>query len=218
MPELGLSPLDRILSQEAPISPDEGAIVVVRWIEAANKLAGLPPEGRAPFSWRVIVSSEPAVGYLMRGEVGQARDFLIRVYRAFHQILLAEIPHSTYDDALDRAFHAAYGPPMAEVIQEVRRGWELSYGDLARLFGVSDETARRWAQGLSEPSPRALPVLRELHDASRRLARFFRPERIAEVLRRPAELFDGETALEWILRARIRDVADRYDMLLSYQR
>jgi hypothetical protein len=36
-------------------------------------------------------------------------------------------------------------------------------------------------------------------------------------IRRPAELFDGETALAWILRGRIAEVADRYETALLYQ-
>jgi len=45
----------------------------------------------------------------------------------------------------------------------------------------------------------------------------FRPERLFQVVRRKADLFDGESALEWILRGRVAEVADRYELALSYQ-
>jgi len=50
-----------------------------------------------------------------------------------------------------------------------------------------------------------------------RLLALFRPERLPEVIQRPADLFDGERALDWIRRGRAAEVADRYEMALSYQ-
>jgi hypothetical protein len=50
-----------------------------------------------------------------------------------------------------------------------------------------------------------------------RLLRMFRPETLPQVIRRPAVLFDGKRALDWVLDGRIQEAADRYDAALSYQ-
>ncbi len=43
------------------------------------------------------------------------------------------------------------------------------------------------------------------------------PDRLAEAIRRPAPLFDGRSALDWILEGRFSEVADRYEIAFRYQ-
>jgi hypothetical protein len=89
--------------------------------------------------------------------------------------------------------------------------------DLGRLFAVSGETVRRWERGRSRiPRERGAAIL-AVESALGRLLEVFRPERLPLVVRRKADLFDGETALEWILRGRIDEVVDRYDRTFAYQ-
>jgi transcriptional regulator with XRE-family HTH domain len=93
----------------------------------------------------------------------------------------------------------------------------LSQDDVGRVFNVAGETVRRWERGQT-----GIPTVREAEilaaDAAlRRLLELFRPERLAAAIRRPAELFEGDSAYEWILRGRIAEVADRYENALSYQ-
>ena len=93
---------------------------------------------------------------------------------------------------------------------------DLGQDDLGRMFGVSGETIRRWEHSQSRISTaQEARILAEA--ALRRLLDLFRPERLAAAVRRPAELFAGDTAHEWILRGRIVDVAERYETALSYQ-
>ena len=94
---------------------------------------------------------------------------------------------------------------------------DLGQDDLGRLFGVSGETVRRWERGKSRiPSERGAAILAAV-SALRRQLEVFRPDRLARVVRRKAGLFDGETALEWILRGRIDEVVERYDRTFAYQ-
>ena len=94
---------------------------------------------------------------------------------------------------------------------------ELSQDDLGRMFRVSGETIRRWERGLTTvPTDRRSEIL-AAEAALRRLQDLFRPERLPMAVRRPAELFNGESALEWILRGLIVEVADRYERALLYQ-
>jgi transcriptional regulator with XRE-family HTH domain len=93
----------------------------------------------------------------------------------------------------------------------------LSYDQLGRAFGVSGETVRRWERG-SHPIPEErLADLAQAGAALERLEGMFRPERLAQVVRRKAGLFGGEMALDWILRGRIGETAGRYETALAYQ-
>jgi transcriptional regulator with XRE-family HTH domain len=94
---------------------------------------------------------------------------------------------------------------------------ELGQDDLGRMIGVSGETIRRWERGaIGIPAERRAEIL-AAEAGLRRLQELFLPERLPTAIRRPAELFDGETALAWILRGRIAEVADRYETALLYQ-
>lgn len=94
---------------------------------------------------------------------------------------------------------------------------QLGQDDMARLFAVSRETIRRWEQGKTAiPIEKETKIL-EVEVGLSRLQEIFRPDRLAAAVRRQADLFDGETALEWILRGRIREVADRYETAFLYQ-
>jgi transcriptional regulator with XRE-family HTH domain len=93
----------------------------------------------------------------------------------------------------------------------------LSYDQLGRAFGVSGETVRRWERG-SHPIPdERLADLAHADGAIGRLEGMFQPERLPQVVRRKAGLFGGEAALDWILRGRIGEAADRYETALAYQ-
>ena len=93
----------------------------------------------------------------------------------------------------------------------------LSQDEAARMLGVSGETVRRWQRGAVKiPMPRAAQLL-SMGEALDRLLRLFQPARLPLAIRRPADLFDGERALDWILRGRIAEVAGRYEIALTYQ-
>ncbi|MDA2923898.1 helix-turn-helix domain-containing protein [Acidobacteria bacterium AH-259-L09] len=104
-----------------------------------------------------------------------------------------------------------------QVLRRLMSHLGLSFDDVGRMLGVSGETARRWERGASKISDDYLARLDEMDDALRRLIRLFLPERLSLVIRRSAELFDRERAIDWILRGRIRDVVDLYELALSFQ-
>lgn len=93
----------------------------------------------------------------------------------------------------------------------------LSFDDVGRMLDVSGETVRRWERGVSRIPSEALASLEMTDSALSRLVKLFMPQRLPEVVRRKADLFDGSRALDGILQGRIADVADRYEQSLSYQ-
>ncbi len=104
-----------------------------------------------------------------------------------------------------------------EILRRLMSVLRLSFDELGRLLGVSGETVRRWERGGHRVPDERMAQLDQAEAALGRLLEIFRPERLARVLRRTAELFRGETALDLILRGRISEVADRYEAALTYQ-
>lgn len=142
----------------------------------------------------------------------------------------SEDPDLAVDGAREHELLASFNTAVFEVLRESEsreRGreilrrlmthLELSFDDLGRLFGVSGETVRRWERGSHRIPAERMAQLTEAEGGLGRLLTIFLAERLAAALRRPAKLFDGETALDWILRGRISEVADRYEAALAYQ-
>lgn len=93
----------------------------------------------------------------------------------------------------------------------------LSRDEIGRVFGVDADTVERWRDGLDLITSERFADFQEVADSLNLLEATFLPDRLPDVIRRPASLFDGERALDWILRGRIKEVAERYDRLLMYQ-
>ena len=104
-----------------------------------------------------------------------------------------------------------------EILRRLMSLLRLSFDELGRALGVSGETVRRWERGSHRIPDERMAELDRTAAALGRLIEIFRPERLARTLRRAADLFGGETALDWILRGRISEVADRYEAALAYQ-
>jgi len=123
-----------------------------------------------------------------------------------------------YNQVIEQAItHGSGAEPARTALRSLMTRLELSQDDLGRILGVSGETIRRWERGATGiPAERRAAII-ATEAGLQRLQDLFRPERLPTVIRRPAELFDGETALDWILRGRIAEVADRYETVLVYQ-
>jgi cell wall assembly regulator SMI1 len=89
--------------------------------------------------------------------------------------------------------------------------------ELGKMLGVSSKRIDEWNRGQSAIPPAQLAMLHNAAVALDLLEQTFESERLPKVIRRSAALFDGERALDWILRGRIQDVAERYDRVLMYQ-
>ncbi|GEM_PF-1066062 len=209
----------------------------VRIMHAAirlNRQAGLDERSdRASLSW-VVQQGLLAVLLAKRGKRDAASRWLAAVWISSVSdvpIAVERIEESLGPrDAAEEDLVAGYAASAMEVLAEQRRSdrsqhaladlqrhLRLSYDDLGRMLGVSGESARRWSTGAVRTPEDHLAAIDEAHDSLRRLLQMFQPERLPEVVRRPADAFDGKRALDRILEGRIRAVADTYDALLSYQ-
>jgi len=109
------------------------------------------------------------------------------------------------------------GAEGRHILQRLMRTLDLSRDETGRMFGVTGETVRRWERGMVEVPAQQLAALTAADGALSRLLELFLPERLPLAIRRPAEAFGGERALDWILRGRIAHVAESYDRALMYQ-
>ena len=104
-----------------------------------------------------------------------------------------------------------------DMLRRVSACLELSFENVGRILNVPGETVRRWERGISRIPSDALATLELVDSALNRLSKLFLPQRLPEVVRRKADLFNGGRALDWILQGRIANVVDRYEQVLSYQ-
>lgn len=125
---------------------------------------------------------------------------------------------STYNLAFAEILREHMVEPRAQqTIQELLQGFDMSYDELGRVLDVSGETVRRWAKGASGVPKQKLAAIDMGGNALRRMLRIIRPEHLPSVIRRPAELFGGASALDWIRSGRFAEVADRYESAFAYQ-
>jgi DNA-binding XRE family transcriptional regulator len=106
---------------------------------------------------------------------------------------------------------------LRSYLRHSRETLDLSFDQFGRAVGVSGETIRRWESGAIAIPESQWSVVTLLDQEVQRLEALFEPERLPMAIRRPAELFGGHTALDWILEGRAQEVADLYEATLLYQ-
>jgi DNA-binding transcriptional regulator YiaG len=137
----------------------------------------------------------------MATHLDREREFLA----AFNNVVFEHVRHSAGQ---------VFG---REIVRRLMTHLALSYDQLGRALNLSGETVRRWERGTHPIPEDRMAELIQADAALARLLEVFQPERLPQVLRRKADLFQGDTALDLILRGRLGDVADRYEVALAYQ-
>jgi len=194
----------------------------------------------------VLQSAFPALAWYRRGNLDQAAEWIFRTWQSqaltFSLLsapdrarLLGQLGPAVWDGPIrteerEQEFLAGYNLAVAELLASQLKDAQarlilrrmmaylgLSLDHLARIFDVSSETIRLWERGKSEVPNSLLSELLLADTALHRLLEIFRPERLAQVIRRKNDLFERDQALDWILRGRLADVADRYEEVLAYQ-
>jgi Helix-turn-helix. len=125
---------------------------------------------------------------------------------------------STFNLALAEIFREHTVEPKTRVaIRELLERLGLSHEQLGQALQVSGETVRRWERGVTSVPSVKVALIASAGAALRRILRIVRPESLPSVVRRPARLFDGASALDWIRTGRIGEVANRYEATFAYQ-
>lgn len=130
---------------------------------------------------------------------------------------LEELAHMFPIAVFEETAAGRKGTDGRDVLRRLMTYLDLSFDDVGRILEVSGETVRRWERGVSRIPSEALATLQLVDSALNRLMKLFLPQRLPEVVRRKADLFDGSRALDQILQGRIAEVVDLYEQALSYQ-
>ena len=107
---------------------------------------------------------------------------------------------------------------VPDAIEGIRLHLGLGYGEIGRMFGVPGQTVRAWASGEMAATEEYAAKISEAHGALLRLLRLVRPDRLPQVVRRPAEAFGGRCALDLIMEGRIAEVAETFEAILEHWR
>jgi hypothetical protein len=237
-------PLARRLATPDLASVREFVQVLDRCVVRLNTAAGVPRE-RASVLWQAVIQGSFLVFLAYRQRLERLpSELLLKEWTHAGGLIgalppgeklgvplqrVASAPSLVADEDLELAalFNTALSTELHERLQgdtESRDALRrlaaqlgLSYDQLGRMFQVSGETARRWEKGETSVPQKRRAEISHATAALDRLLAMFKPERLSQVVRRPAPAFEQRPALEWILRGRIADVADRYDLALSYQ-
>jgi hypothetical protein len=121
------------------------------------------------------------------------------------------------DDAWTLEFlHALETRVRTRPLERLMATWDLSAAGAGRIFGVSRQAVAKW-RGSGVPDDRAV-ALADLVAATDVLERYVRRDRIAAVVRRPAEVLGGRSLLEIAEEGRFADVRRGVVTMLDLRR
>ena len=101
------------------------------------------------------------------------------------------------------------------MLGEVQTTLGLSRRELAQMFGVSRSTVSRWRRDV-KPSEKHFQTLVTSYQETQLLKAILNSERLLDVIRRPAEIFEGSRALDLILKGGLERVRVAYDETTRY--
>jgi len=193
----------------------------------------------------VLQNAFQACVYSWRGRAEIGKAFLVHTWvdssllagldteslRTLRNLLVHRLPafnlHLTPQDAeLVTIFNVAVGERFLaeksewqgrQIVRDLIVRLGLAKDELAAMLHVPAEILDAWESGNTTIPKESLAQLQAAGAALSKLLGIFQPERLPQVIRREAELFDGKPAADWIVRGRIVEVAERYENALAYQ-
>lgn len=208
----------------APLTPAGFMTMVGRHVRHLNLAFQVPPPQAEMVEAGVLQNSFPAFLLLQRREPGRASQWVVHTWQdyAVEAERLPEDPdkHAVldYDRAVFEYLSAADRETEGRrILGRLMSRLGIGQDEAGRMFGVSGETIRRWERGQIRIPHARMAELVSFDAALVRLESLFLSERLPQVIRRRADLFENERALDLILRGRIAQVAERYETALAYQ-
>jgi transcriptional regulator with XRE-family HTH domain len=205
-------------------TPDAFMAVVGRHVRQMNETFQVPVRQAELVEAGVLQNSFPAFLMLQGRDPGRASQWVVHTWQDYAEELerLPAVEDKRAALDYDRAVLGFLS--MAEGASDGRRILErlmaslgLSQDETGRMFGVSGETIRRWERGNARIPHSRMAALVSSEAALERLESLFVADRLPQVIRRRADLFENERALDLILRGRMAEVAGRYETALAYQ-
>jgi transcriptional regulator with XRE-family HTH domain len=212
-------------------------------VRGFNIVAILDGEIASGIRCAVLQSGFPALLWCRRGNGAAGFDWIARMWElhasAFgvpravagvrnpdaQQLEKAVLPGAGVEEEM-AIYNAAVSELLAQrgrearirqALRRLRTHLGMDYDEAGRMLGMPHEMVRRWESGEVEVPDSERAAIFGADAALTELLEIYRPERLPEVIRRPARLFDGQRALDWILAGRIQGVAERYRRTFLYQ-
>ncbi len=213
-----------MVKQLPHLTPDAFMTLVGRHVRQLNDVFQVPVPQADLVEAGVLQNSFPAFLLLQRRDPARASWWVVHTWQDYtgelHRLPAVDDKQSllAYDEAVHQFLASAERLDEGRrILRRLTAVLGLAQDEAGRMFGVSGETIRRWDRGKVRIPDSRLASLISAEAALARLEALFLPDRLLQAIRRPAELFQGERALDLILRGRISDVASRYEAVLAYQ-
>ncbi len=117
--------------------------------------------------------------------------------------------------ALEHSAGADRQEAYRQRVSTLRARMALSGADLARLLRVSREAVRQWESG-SAISEDRWAAIDSAYQTMGHLLKYFKPERLPAVLRRPIPALENRSPWDLILMGREQELLRFYDNVLTY--
>ena len=117
---------------------------------------------------------------------------------------------------VDRHLNEARAQAYLLKLNRIRSALGISAAELARLLRVSREAVRKWEHGESI-APERWPDIDGLLEAVEMLLRYFKPEYLPSIIRRPVPALNNDSPFEWLVSRRYEELADFFDQKFSYE-
>jgi hypothetical protein len=210
--------------QPAQLTPDAFMALIGRRVRELNQTFHVPGSQAEMVEAGVLRNSFPAFLLLRGKDADSASRWVVHTWQDYTRELnrLPAVGDRQtlldYDQAVDEFLASdEQANTGRRILGRLMTGLSIGQDETGRMFGVSGETIRRWNRGKVRIPNARMAALVASEAALERLESLFLPDRLSQVIRRPAALFDGERALDLILRGRIADAAARYEAALAYQ-
>ena len=213
------------MAEDLPqLTPGSFMSLVGKHIRRLNCAFQVPLPRAALVEAGVLQNSFPAYALLQQRDITRASRWVVHTWEDYAGeagLLPAgqdERSMLDYDLAVYEFLSATErGNEGRRILRRLVTCLGLGQDEVGRVFAVSGETIRRWDRGRVRIPHARMAELVSCDAALERLEALFLPDRLAQVIRRRADLFQGERALDLILRGRIGEVAERYEAALAYQ-
>jgi len=126
--------------------------------------------------------------------------------KAAGYLVAAALEHSVAGDRQE-----TYG----RKVNQIRSSMALSGADLARLLGVSREAVRQWENG-STISEDRWATIDSAYETVQRLLKYFKPDRLPAVIRRPIPGLGNRSPWDLLLMRREDELLRFYERVFSY--
>src|SRR6266568_3559308 len=100
-------------------------------------------------------------------------------------------------------------------LTRIRSSLGITAAELARLLRVSREAIRKWEHG-DTIAPERWPDIDRLLEAVEMLLRYFQPEHLPSVIRRPIPALNNDTPIDWLASRRFDELAAFFAEKFNY--